>query len=66
MSDNLSEAPPGEFVLFRSEGGQTRVECRFEFDTLWLSQASIAEQYGKDIHTINGYLIKIFSERELA
>lgn len=41
MSDNLPEAPQGEFVLFRSEDGQTRVECRFESDTLWLSQASI-------------------------
>lgn len=23
MSDNLPEVPPGEFVLFRSEDGQT-------------------------------------------
>ena len=34
MSDNLPEAPQGEFILFRSEDGQTRVECRFESDTL--------------------------------
>ena len=39
MSDNLPEAPQGEFILFRSEDGQTHVECRFESDTLWLSQA---------------------------
>lgn len=43
MSDNLPEAPQGEFILFRSEDGQTRVECRFESYTLWLSQASICE-----------------------
>ena len=39
MSDNLPKAPQGEFVLFHSEDGQTRVECRFESDTLWLSLA---------------------------
>ncbi len=39
MSDNLPEVPLGEFVLFHSEDGQTRVECRFESDTLWLSLA---------------------------
>ncbi len=66
MSDNLPEAPQGEFVLFRSEDGQTRVECRFESDTLWLSQASIAELYGKDVRTINEHLVNIFSEGELA
>ena len=43
MSDNLPEAPQGEFILFRSEDGQTRVECRFESDTLWLSLTSICE-----------------------
>lgn len=65
MSDNLPEAPQGEFILFRSEDGQTRVECRFESDTLWLSQASIAELYGKDVRTINEHLVNIFSEGEL-
>lgn len=43
MNDNLPDAPQGEFVLFRSEDGQTRVECRFESDTLWLSQFLISE-----------------------
>ncbi len=66
MSDNLPEAPQGEFVLFRSEDGQTHVECRFESDTLWLSQASIAELYGKDPRTVNELLINIFTEGELA
>nr|WP_232799288.1 hypothetical protein [Proteus vulgaris] len=45
MSENLPEAPQGEFILFRSEDGQTRVECLFESDTLWLFQASISEAY---------------------
>lgn len=66
MSENLPEAPQGEFVLFRSEDGQTHVECRFESDTLQLFQSSIAELYGKDVRTINEHLVNIFSEGELA
>lgn len=66
MSDNLPEAPQGEFILFRSEDGQTRVECRFESDTLWLSQASICELYGKAKATISEHIGNIFTEGELA
>ncbi|QPN90672.1 RhuM family protein [Proteus vulgaris] len=65
MSDNLPEAPQGEFVLFRSEDGQTRVECRFESDTLWLSQSSICELYGKAKATISEHIRNIFTEGEL-
>lgn len=65
MSENLPEAPQGEFVLFRSEDGQTRVECRFESDTLWLSQASICELYGKAKATISEHIRNIFIEGEL-
>ncbi|HHN8309356.1 TPA: virulence RhuM family protein [Morganella morganii] len=65
MSDNLPEAPQGEFILFRSEDGQTRVECRFESDTLWLSQSSICELYGKAKATISKHISNIFTEGEL-
>ncbi len=65
MSDNLPEAPQGEFILFRSEDGQTRIECRFESDTLWLSQSSICELYGKAKSTISEHIRNIFTEGEL-
>lgn len=64
MTDNIPQAPHGEFVLFTSADGQTRVECRFESDTLWLSQAAMAELYDKDC-TINEHLINIYNEGEL-
>ena len=64
MSDNLPDAPLGEFVLFRSEDGQTHVECCFESDTLWLSQASICELYGKAKATISEHISNIFAEGE--
>jgi hypothetical protein len=65
MTDNIPQAPHGEFVLFTSADGTTRVECRFESDTLWLSQATMAELYDKDVRTINEHLVNIYNEGEL-
>lgn len=65
MTDNTPQAPQGEFILFTSVDGQTRVECRFESDTLWLSQAMIGELYGKAKSTISEHIKNIFTEGEL-
>ena len=35
----------GEFLLYETDEGRTRVECRFAQDTLWLSQAMMAELF---------------------
>ncbi len=59
-------APAGEFLLFQSDDDRVRVECRFEAETLWLSQATMAELYAKDVRTINEHLVNIFAEGELA
>ena len=65
MSDNLPETPQGEFVLFRSEDGQTRVECRFESDTLWLSQAEIANLYQVTPQAVTQHVKAVYEEGEL-
>jgi hypothetical protein len=68
MADELvpkDMAPNGEFLFFTSADGNTRVECRFESDTLWLTQALIAELYQKDVRTINEHLLNIYNEQEL-
>lgn len=65
MSEHIPQAPQGEFVLFTSADGQTRVECRFESDTLWLSQAMIGDLYGKAKATVSEHIRNIFAEGEL-
>ena len=42
MADNPPE-PSGEFLLYQTEDGRSRVECRLADETLWLSQALMAE-----------------------
>ncbi|MGO2331707.1 MAG: virulence RhuM family protein [Pseudoalteromonas nigrifaciens] len=64
MTNNISP-PLGQFILFETDEGQTKVECRFETETLWLTQNLIAELYQKSVPTINEHLSNIYSEGEL-
>ena len=58
--------PQGEIVLYRTEDGRTRVECRFANETMWLSQALIAELFQVTVPTINEHLQHLYEEGELA
>jgi hypothetical protein len=67
MSESKSSpVPGGALILYQTEDGSTRIECRFEEETIWLSQALIAELFQKDVRTINEHLVNIFDEGELA
>ena len=57
--------PAGEIVLYSTEDGRARVECRFSGETVWLTQALMAELYQKDVRTINEHLRNIYEEAEL-
>jgi hypothetical protein len=35
----------GEILLYQREDGRTRIECRFQDETIWLSQALMARLY---------------------
>src|ERR1041384_7466958 len=62
----MSEPPQSAIILYQTEDGRTRVQCRFEDETIWLSQKLIADLYQKDVRTINEHLQNIFAEGELA
>lgn len=64
MSDK-SGPPLGEIVLYQTDDGRTRVECRFADETLWLSQALIAELFHLTVPTVNFHLKGIYEEGEL-
>lgn len=57
--------PQSEFILYQTEDGRTRIQCRFDNETLWLTQALIADLFQKDVRTINEHLANIFEEGEL-
>ena len=60
------ETPRSEIVLYQTDDGQTRVQCRFENETIWLTQALIAELFQKDVRTVNEHLLNIYDESELS
>ncbi|MDP2606293.1 MAG: RhuM family protein, partial [Deltaproteobacteria bacterium] len=64
MPDN--EPPQSSIVLYQTEDGRTRIQCRFENETIWLTQALIAELFQKDVRTVNEHLVNIFEESELS
>lgn len=64
MTDTPSPKP-GEFLLYQTEDGRTRVECRFLDETLWLSQAGIAELFQVKVPTVNEHLKKLYAEGEI-
>ena len=58
-------APLGEIVLYQTDEGRIRVECRFADETLWLSQALIAKLFQVSLPTVNEHLKGIYAEGEL-
>lgn len=65
MTESGVPAPTSSVVLYRADDGRTRIECRFEGDTIWLTQALIGELFQKDVRTINEHIQNIFAESEL-
>ena len=58
--------PQSQIVLYQTEDGDTRIQCRFDNDTLWLTQAQIAELFQTTPQNVTLHLKAIFAEGELA
>lgn len=54
-----------QIEIYQSDDGQTQIEVRLEKDTLWLSQAQMAELFDKDSDTIGLHLRNIYKSGEL-
>lgn len=61
----LQAPQPGEFLLYETEDGRTRVECRFAEDTIWLSQAMMAELFQTSPQNMTLHLKALYAEGEI-
>ena len=61
----MSNEPQSEITLYQTEDGRTRIQCRFENETVWLTQALIAELFQVTVPTVNEHLKGIYAEGEL-
>lgn len=59
-----NEATGGRFLLY-GDGSGIHVEVNFESDQLWMTQAQIAELYGRDVSNISRHIAAILEEGEL-
>jgi hypothetical protein len=58
--------PTGEIVLYQTEDGRTRIECRLADENIWLTQALMAELLQTSVPNINLHIKNILAEGELA
>jgi len=63
MSDE--RLPQSELVLYQTEDGRTRIQCRFENETIWLTQAQMAELFQTTPQNVTLHLKSIFEDGEL-
>jgi hypothetical protein len=55
----------GEIVLYRTEDGSARIECRFADRNIWLTQKLMAELFQVTVPTVNEHLAGIYGDGEL-
>ena len=58
--------PQSSIILYQTEDGRTRIQCRFENETLWLTQAQIAELFQTTPQNVTLHLKAIFEDGELS
>ena len=54
-----------QILIYQGSDGDVRIDVRLEEETVWLTQAHMAELFGKSKSTINEHIKNIFSEGEL-
>ncbi len=54
-----------QIVIYQTEDGQTQIDVRLENDTVWLTQAQMAELFQKDQSVIARHINNAYKEGEL-
>ena len=54
-----------QIVIYQTDDGQTAIDVRLENETVWLTQAQMAELFQKDISVISRHIRNVFKEGEL-
>ena len=54
-----------QIVIYQTEDGLTKIEVNFDSETVWLTQAQMAELFDKDQSVIARHIANVFKEGEL-
>ncbi len=68
MAKNNTPGLPenSQFLLYQTEDGKTRIEIRIEGQTVWLTQAAMADLFQTTVPNINIHLKNIYDEGEVS
>ena len=56
---------PNEIIIYQTEDGQTKIDVTFENETVWLSQAQMAELFQTTKQNISLHISNAISEQEV-
>ena len=62
---NIMIMKEDQIVIYQTEDGQTQIDVRVENDTVWLTQAQMAELFLKDQSVVARHINNAFKEGEL-
>ena len=65
MEEKRISGEYGEIVVYQTEDGLTRLDVKFENETVWLTQAQLVELYQTSKSNISEHIKHIFEEGEL-
>lgn len=65
MSTDDADSNTSQFIIYQSEDGKTRLDVRFVDETVWLTQALMAELFSTTPENVLMHLKNIFSDGEL-
>lgn len=61
----MSNPTTGEVIIFQAENGKTAIDVQLQNETVWLTQAQIAELFERERSVISKHLKNVFDTGEL-
>lgn len=65
MADKIGTDEYGEILIYQTDDGHTKIDVKFEDETVWLTQAQLCELYQTSKSNISEHIKHIFEEGEL-
>ena len=66
MTDKNESEAKGELLVYEGKNGEMRLEIRLQDETIWLTQAQMAELFSTERSVVTKHLRNIFDSGELA
>ena len=65
MDNSQLSTNNSQFIIYQTESGETKLDVRFQDETVWLTQMQLCELFDKSKATVSEHITHIFEEGEL-